>query len=428
MKNTLLILAMLVCSQLRAQSNSRLIFIYNSKDAAPDAVLCHNGQPTDTLHPNTTLLKEGAHLAGAWSMRPVTAPADAKMVLLNLSAIDNKLAIIQFIPGKESDFPVWPYVMNLEQFHKMFKHEKWLKEQIREAGYHKSDDVLTGFTPYIFPQPKDVPYVRKPQPAHPGDTIFYDGFSDITIRDSAMFYRVAGNSGVDGTFPFTDYFFTNNKLKQVGFLADLDSLKLTGKATSYYKSGLILFNGEYKNGQREGNFEMFYDTAGSPKWYTEHYTEGRLDGMLTSYYRNGQLKRTENHLPFKIAAQTKYGLDYWKDSITSGICYDIAGNKIPFTPFLSMPVCEFDVVAYLSGTLHYPEYARERAIQGRAVIKFMVTEEGRVYYPKVSRSVTQCIDIEAWRAIYNMPNWKPGLQDGEQVTTIFSQPISFKLE
>jgi TonB family protein len=428
MKNTLFSLAFLACGSALAQSNSRITFIYYSKEAAPDAVLFHNNQPTDTLHPNTALIKEGTHLKGTWAMRPVSAPANTRMVDLKLSVIDNKALYIQFIPGRESAAQVWPYVLSTGQFHQMFRKEKWLKEQIRTAGYHKPEDLLNGYSPYIFPQPEDVPYVRKQQPAHPGDSIFYDYFSDVTCRDSAWCYCIPSTKNANGLFPYSKYRMETNTLYCTGYFTDLDSLNKTGEVKMYFISGRKLGNGTYLNGEKNGAWQYFYDTAGSPVWYTENYTLGKSDGPLKSYYKNGQLKRTENHMPFTIPAKSPGGLDYYIDSITTGQCYNEEGKEIAFTPFNKMPVCTIDVQGYLASTVRYPEDAREAGKQGRAVIKFMVTDKGRVYYPKVSRSVCQSIDIEAWRTIYNMPDWLPGLKDGEPIDAIFNQPISFRLE
>lgn len=423
MKFILLFLTIFSCSTVWAQGNSRLLFIYNCKDAAPDAVLCHNGQPTDTMHPNSLVKKEGANLKGTWSMRPANAPANTRMIPLNLSAIDGKLVIVHFIPGKESNYPVWPYVLKLTKFNEMFSNENWLKTQLEEAGYHNSEDILTGYTPYTFPQPEDLVYVRKPQPVRPGDTIYYDYFNDITCRDSAIYYCIPGVKDTNGTFPFTEYRIGTNSIYQKGFFTNLDSLTKTGKKMEYYKNGRISCIGQYLNGDMTGEWQYFYDTLGSPKWYTENYLENNRDGLLRSFYPNGKLKRTETHSPWK-----QFRSPIVKDSIISGKCYDLTGKEIPFTPFRKQPTYLLNIALYLNKIVRYPEKERDAGIQGTAIIKFMVTEKGRIYYPKVVRSVCQSIDMEAWRAIYYMPDWQPSLTDGEPTDANFNQPISFKLE
>jgi protein TonB len=93
-----------------------------------------------------------------------------------------------------------------------------------------------------------------------------------------------------------------------------------------------------------------------------------------------------------------------------------------------MPVSGYDMSAYLSKNLHYPDAARESNIEGRVLVKFVVNEDGAVSDVQVQRGIGGGCDEEAKRVVAAMPNWKPGKQNGKPVKVYFTLPIMFKLE
>jgi hypothetical protein len=46
----------------------------------------------------------------------------------------------------------------------------------------------------------------------------------------------------------------------------------------------------------------------------------------------------------------------------------------------------------------------------------------------VSRQVNPLLDAEAKRVIGNMPDWKPGSQNGKKVDVQMKVPVEFKLQ
>ena len=93
-----------------------------------------------------------------------------------------------------------------------------------------------------------------------------------------------------------------------------------------------------------------------------------------------------------------------------------------------MPSPAYSLIEYLSKNIHYPDTARERGIEGRVVVKFVINEDGSVSDAKVMRGIGYGCDEEAVRVIKNMPPWKPGKQNGKAVKVYYTQPIAFKLE
>jgi len=93
-----------------------------------------------------------------------------------------------------------------------------------------------------------------------------------------------------------------------------------------------------------------------------------------------------------------------------------------------MPRSGYDLGEYLGANLVYPEHAREKNIEGRVVVKFVVNEDGHISNAEVTKGIGGGCDEEAIRVVSSMPRWIPGEQDGKKVKVYFSLPINFKLE
>lgn len=85
------------------------------------------------------------------------------------------------------------------------------------------------------------------------------------------------------------------------------------------------------------------------------------------------------------------------------------------------------LMTYLQKNISYPADAREKGIQGKVFLSFVVDATGQVKDVKVIRSVDPSLDKEALRVVKAMPLWKPGKQGGKPVSTMFNLPINFKL-
>ena len=76
----------------------------------------------------------------------------------------------------------------------------------------------------------------------------------------------------------------------------------------------------------------------------------------------------------------------------------------------------------------YPEMERDNDIQGRVLLQFTVCEDGYLCSAKTVRSVSVGLDTEAIRVLKMMPHWKPGKQEGKNVSVYFNLPVIFKLQ
>jgi len=86
------------------------------------------------------------------------------------------------------------------------------------------------------------------------------------------------------------------------------------------------------------------------------------------------------------------------------------------------------LMSFISQNLVYPESAVERSIQGRVVIKFVVTKDGNVANAEVVKSVDPALDAEALRVVSLIKGFTPGVFDGKKVDVWYTLPLNFKLQ
>ena len=92
------------------------------------------------------------------------------------------------------------------------------------------------------------------------------------------------------------------------------------------------------------------------------------------------------------------------------------------------PGGEAELFHYISKNIHYPQKAREKGIQGRVFIGFIVEKDGSVSNVRNLRGIDSELDAEAISVVESMPKWKPGKHNGEFVRVSYQIPILFKLE
>jgi protein TonB len=76
----------------------------------------------------------------------------------------------------------------------------------------------------------------------------------------------------------------------------------------------------------------------------------------------------------------------------------------------------------------YPEEAIEIGIEGRVVLKFVVTANGSVGKIEILKGVDPLLDKEAIRVIGTLPKFIPGKQAGKPVNVWFSVPVLFQIK
>jgi periplasmic protein TonB len=91
------------------------------------------------------------------------------------------------------------------------------------------------------------------------------------------------------------------------------------------------------------------------------------------------------------------------------------------------PGGEEELIRFIGENLKYPAVALEMGVEGRVIVRFVVSKTGEVTNIVINRSLDASCDKEALRVIRMMPKWIPGRQNGRTVSVYYTVPIVFKL-
>ncbi|WP_173003133.1 energy transducer TonB [Chitinophaga sp. SYP-B3965] len=103
-----------------------------------------------------------------------------------------------------------------------------------------------------------------------------------------------------------------------------------------------------------------------------------------------------------------------------------------FTGFIEImpefPGGEAALMKFLRNNTNYPTIASETGISGTVFVKFVVFKNGEIGNVVVEGAKKGGgLEEEAMRVVKKMPKWKPGRQNGENVSVYFNLPIRFTL-
>jgi protein TonB len=83
---------------------------------------------------------------------------------------------------------------------------------------------------------------------------------------------------------------------------------------------------------------------------------------------------------------------------------------------------------FVAANVEYPGVARENGIQGTIHLRFQVTKTGSVGSIEIlNKNADVLLQNAAYEVIRKLPDFEPGIQNGEYVNVWYSMPISFKL-
>lgn len=123
----------------------------------------------------------------------------------------------------------------------------------------------------------------------------------------------------------------------------------------------------------------------------------------------------------EIDDEANFGISSDNNSIVDDGNYD--NDQLP-----QFPGGEAALIKFVADNLQYPDSAKAKKIQGRVVVKFVVTKTGEIGEVKIVRSKDLDLDKEAVRIVKSLPNFIPGKLNGEVVDMWYTLPITFKLQ
>jgi TonB family protein len=101
-----------------------------------------------------------------------------------------------------------------------------------------------------------------------------------------------------------------------------------------------------------------------------------------------------------------------------------AGFDIP----PQFPGGDMKLMEFFRENLVYPEDAIRQGTEGRVILRFCVTETGKIDSLQVQRSLSPSCDREALRIAASMPDWLPGKFNGKPVQVYYTLPVKFDLK
>ena len=89
------------------------------------------------------------------------------------------------------------------------------------------------------------------------------------------------------------------------------------------------------------------------------------------------------------------------------------------------PGGEMALHKFIAYQTKYPEMAKEKGIEGKVYVSFVIDKNGKVSNPEIAKGVDPALDKEALRVVSSLPTWKPGRKDGELVNVSYTVPVVF---
>jgi TonB family protein len=266
------------------------------------------------------------------------------------------------------------------------------------------------------------------------DTIFFNAGGNICFNEDATTIRIRQ---IGDTIYIKDYIVKTGKLEMEGAFLDLQGRQRVGKFVGYHENGQVRYQKYYEQFKLQGNYVEFHKNGkkliegqyfqGNKKgewreydslenlYALDNYVKDKLSGESFTYYPGGQLKRKEFYVDGE--AEEKQ-------------CFTLDGKDTTYFPRFEMPNFpggEEELYKFLAKNIQYPGQAREKGIEGKVILNFVVSTEGVLEDITIVYSPDELFSKESLRVIKAMPNWTPGKEEGKIVRVKFTLPIRFKL-
>jgi TonB family protein len=94
----------------------------------------------------------------------------------------------------------------------------------------------------------------------------------------------------------------------------------------------------------------------------------------------------------------------------------------------SFPGGDAELLRIIAKNIKYPESAKAEKISGRVIVRFIVSETGKVEAPSIMKGVDPRLDAAALEAVLSLPLFTPGTQNGKPVNVWYMVPITFTIK
>jgi len=292
---------------------------------------------------------------------------------------------------------------------------------------------------------------------------------EVATKDSADVIRLIFEPDSGSNFYTVKEFYANYKRKLVGKTSTVGTGRLTleGECTTYYPTGVKKEVASYDAGVISGDVADYYpngqlytvkryekklpdlwlgpntnflviscndstgkalvaDSSGHYVAYSENFKRVFQQGDIKLGLREGQWTGTignEND-------ESTFTETYKEGKFISGQSVDKTGQVYTYTEREIAPSFNGGMQAFyniLARNVRYPKEAKEKHIEGKVILSFVIEKDGSLTDFKMLRAPSPDLGEEALRAIKLSPKWIPGMQYGRPVRVQFTIPVNFTL-
>lgn len=246
------------------------------------------------------------------------------------------------------------------------------------------------------------------------DTLYYNMDWKECTKVDARYMRLISKQL--NKYAVTDYYYPSLKIQMVGSYSELNKQKEieNGMFRYFSNEGNLTSEGIFIEGKKVGTWK--YYSGNGILWYSKTFKNDKEDGDAYTYYSSGSKRRKEA---------------YKNGNILKGICYTPEGKDTAYYPMEEMP--EFkggtdELYKFISHTIKYPAIAREKKIEGKVIVQFIIEPSGKINKTEIISSPHYSLTTETLRLMSLMPAWKPGMIEGVRVPVKFTLPVKFQLD
>lgn len=262
---------------------------------------------------------------------------------------------------------------------------------------------------------------------------FNPALNDIIV-DQASRIRFLDGGYVDKkqvsyVLPYMESFMFLEGGKEVEYLDKADELY---RQKMYYQSAFTMLKAKslgYKFTKQDVNllasaYLLEGDSSLAFQWWRTNYKDDELKEKKLVPKRVGDIyevslvpyvkeeKVSNEAVPFAVVE---------KRPVYPG-CEELENQEEQFNCF------NMGIMKHIAKSFKFPEVARQRGIQGRMFISFVIEKDGSISTVTMARGVHPLLDLEGLRVVCLIPKMEPAFQRDKKVRMQYTVPINAKLQ
>ncbi|MCD8740146.1 TonB family protein [Mucilaginibacter roseus] len=282
----------------------------------------------------------------------------------------------------------------------------------------------------------------------------------FTVDSAYYVHKILPLDREKNLYPVVEYF-KNGKPKLKAYTQKPDGTEYNGNYFEYFENGGRKSMQTYLNGKPVGKAYKYYpngelytveevegygwrmlecrDTTGvvvaqngEGTWlvYDQDNENFIISGPVVNGKKDGEwsVKVNDDITEVELYSKLEPVKGYFKNK--RGQFVEWSNDIIPGVNYSRLPMYKGGVQAFgrfLAKTIRYPAAAREKNVQGRVYVSFVITDKGKLTNFKIEKGIGFGCDEEVLRVMKLSPDWIPRYVKGKAVEEFYTVPIAFNL-